>query len=100
MLLDHPEGVVLCIRAQPGAKRSAIVGPHGNALKVAVTAPPEDGRANKMLLELLGHRLHLNRSHLELLSGATSRNKRVLVRSVSRDELMRLIEASNPVKKS
>jgi uncharacterized protein len=91
MLQDHPEGTVLSIRVQPGAKRSAIVGLHGNALKVAVTAPPEDGRANKMLLALLSEHLDLNRSQFEFLSGATNRSKRMLVRGLGREELMRRI---------
>jgi uncharacterized protein (TIGR00251 family) len=100
MLQDHPEGVVLSIRAQPGAKRSAIVGLHGGALKVAVTAPPEDGRANKMLLELLRKRLNLKRSQIELVSGATNRDKQVLVRCLNGEELMRRIEDSMSAKKT
>jgi len=99
MLENHPEGVILSIRVQPGAKRSAIVGPHGHALKVAVTAPPEDGRANTMLMEALRERLDLRRSQLALVSGATNRNKRVLIRDLDRDELTRRIEASISVKK-
>jgi uncharacterized protein (TIGR00251 family) len=91
MLQDHPEGTIISIRLQPSAKRSAIVGPHGDALKIAVTAPPEDSRANKMLLQLLAEQLDLNRSQIELLSGATNRNKRVLVRSLYRQDLMRRI---------
>jgi len=99
MLQDHPEGTVLSIRVQPGAKRSAIVGLYGVALKVAVSAPPEDGRANKMLLELLSERLDLNRSQFELLSGAANRNKRVLVRGLGREELMQRIEVLISAKK-
>jgi uncharacterized protein (TIGR00251 family) len=91
MLQAYPEGVVINIRVQPGAKRSAIVGLRGDALKVAVTAPPEDGRANKMLLELLRDSLDVNRTQVALLSGAASRNKRVLVRGVVQEDLMRRI---------
>ena len=94
MLQDHPEGIVLSIRVQPGAKRSAIVGVHGDALKVAVTAPPEDGRANDAVLTLLREEFDLPRSQLVLLSGQTNRNQVVLVRGVSAEELRKLIRTN------
>ena len=50
---DHAEGCVLAVRAQPGARRAGVQGEQAGALKVAVTAPPEDGRANKALTDLL-----------------------------------------------
>ena len=59
---DHPEGCVLPVRAQPGARRPGIRGEKRNALEVAVTAPPEDGRANQALVEVLREALDLKRS--------------------------------------
>src|SRR5262245_23367040 len=86
-LADHPEGVVLPVRAQPGARKAGVLGEQAGALKVAVTAPPEDGRANKALAEALRTVLGLKRSQVELLSGATGRDKRFLIRGLSRGEL-------------
>lgn len=86
-LADHAEGVVLPVRAQPGARKAGILGEQAGSLKVAVTAPPEDGRANQALLELLREELGLKRSQVELLSGATSREKKFLVRGLTRAEL-------------
>lgn len=83
-LSDHAEGVVLPVRAQPGARKTGVLGEQAGALKVAVTAPPEDGRANKALLEALREVLGLKRSQIELLSGAASREKKFLLRGVSR----------------
>jgi uncharacterized protein (TIGR00251 family) len=100
MFQDHAEGIILNIRVQPGARRSAIAGLHGDALKIAVTAPPEDGRANKMVLELLRESLNLKRSQIELFSGATHRDKQVLIRGFGRDELTRRIQALTSAKKS
>jgi uncharacterized protein (TIGR00251 family) len=87
VLSDHAEGVVLPVRAQPGARKAGVLGEQAGALKVAVTAPPEDGRANKALTELLRELLGLKRSQIELLSGATGRDKRFLIRGLNKAEL-------------
>jgi uncharacterized protein (TIGR00251 family) len=91
VLSDHPEGVLLPVRAQPGARKAGVLGEQAGSLKVAVTAPPEDGRANKALLEVLREVLELKRSQIELASGETSREKKFLVRGVTREELAKRI---------
>jgi uncharacterized protein (TIGR00251 family) len=75
----RPDGVVLALHVQPGARRTAIVGPHGDRLKIAVASPPADGRANAALLEFLAEQLAVPRVAVTLLSGASSREKRVAV---------------------
>src|SRR5262245_48485607 len=84
---DHAEGSVLAVRAQPGAKKVGVLGEHAGALKVAVTAPPQDGRANQALTEALRELLGVRRSQVELLSGETSRDKRFLIRGISKADL-------------
>ena len=84
---DHAEGCVLPVRAQPGARKNGVVGEQAGALKVAVTAPPEDGRANKALAEALRAALGVNRSQVELVGGQTSRDKRFLIRGLTRADL-------------
>jgi uncharacterized protein (TIGR00251 family) len=86
-ITEHDEGCVLPVRAQPGARKAGVLGEQAGALKVAVTAPPEDGRANRALVELLREVLHVKRSQVELMSGETSRDKRFLVRGVTKAEL-------------
>src|SRR5262245_34352001 len=80
---EHAEGCVVPVRAQPGARRNGIVGEQAGSLKLAVTAPPDQGKANKALVELLCDLLDVKRAQVELLSGATSRDKRFLIRGVS-----------------
>jgi len=92
-ITPHPEGSTLAVRAQPGARRNAVVGEQPGALKVAVTAPPADGRANSALVEVLHDWLGVKRSQVELLSGATSRNKVFLVRGMTARELVAFINA-------
>ena len=68
-------------------RKAGVVGEQAGALKVAVTAPPEDGRANQALTELLRDWLGLKRSQVELASGATNRNKQFLIRGLTPDAL-------------
>jgi len=88
----HADGCLLAVRAQPGARKNLVVGEHGEALKVAVTAPPEDGRANEAIVELLRKWLGLKRSQVELFTGQRARDKQVLIRGVSPSELAAVLE--------
>ncbi len=90
---DHAEGCVLPVRAQPGARKAGVLGEQNGALKVAVTAPPEDGRANQALIEALREVLGLKRSQVELIGGHTARDKRFLIRGVTKAELERRLAA-------
>jgi uncharacterized protein len=88
----HAEGCLLAVRAQPGARKNAVIGEQADALKVAVTAPPEDGRANAAITELLHEWLGVKRSQVELVAGATNRNKQFLIRGMTAEELRAAIE--------
>ena len=90
---DHTDGCVLPVRAQPGARKTGVLGERNGALKVAVTAPPADGRANQALAEALREALSLKRSQVELIGGHTSRDKRFLIRGVAKAELERRVAA-------
>ncbi|MGH9282610.1 MAG: DUF167 domain-containing protein [Acidimicrobiales bacterium] len=84
---ESDESVILHVHVQPGAGRSAVVGRHGDALKVRVAAPPVEGRANEATEALLAEALGLERSDVELVSGATSRAKRYRLRGVDGAEI-------------
>ncbi len=86
-ITKHPEGSIVAVRAQPGARRNGIVGEQAGALKVAATAPPDKGRANAALIEILAESLGVKRSEVELVSGATSRAKKFLVRGMAPETL-------------
>ncbi len=81
----HKEGVTLLLHCQPGAKVSRVVGEHGERLKISLNAPAVDNKANEVLIAWLSDRLSVPRKQIELLSGHTSRQKRVLVRGVDVD---------------
>jgi uncharacterized protein (TIGR00251 family) len=84
---EHTEGVIVPVRAQPGARKNAVLGEQNGALKLAVTAPADQGKANKALLELLCDSLGLKRSQVELLKGDKSRDKRFLIRGLNLAEI-------------
>jgi uncharacterized protein (TIGR00251 family) len=85
----EPRPVRLRVRVVPGAKRAAIAGRHGEAWKVRVTAPPERGRANEAVVELLSRRLGLATRDVAVVAGASARDKVVELRGVSADEAER-----------
>ena len=93
---------VLAVHAQPGAGRSEVVGRYGDALKVRVAAPPDNGRANDAIARLLADRFDLAHSAVELVSGASGRSKRFKVSGVdaatARAVLERLVAGSGGVR--
>ena len=93
-LADHPEGVILPVKAQPGARTSGIRGEHGGMLKISVTQAAERGKANQALLQTVSQGLGLVRSQVELVGGTSSPQKRFLIRGISREELERRIAAA------
>ena len=78
-------GVILCIHAQPQARRTEVVGLHGDSLKVRVAAPALDNRANEALIAFVARRFGVTRRDVTLLSGEKSREKRLRVRSATAD---------------
>lgn len=70
---------LLRLYVQPRASRNALVGLHGDALKICLTSPPVDGKANKAALAFLAKSLQLPKAALVLASGHQSRNKTILI---------------------
>ncbi len=89
MLREVAGGVTLAVRAQPGAKKTAIVGVYGKdgaQLKIAVQAPPVEGRANEALVAFLAELFQIPKRSVELVNGNLSRSKAFLLRGVSLDK--------------
>jgi uncharacterized protein (TIGR00251 family) len=88
-LVATSDGVVLSLHCQPGAKASRVVGLHDERLKLQLQAPPLENRANEALVAWLADQLSLPRKQIEILSGHTSRQKRVLARGVTCEQVER-----------
>jgi uncharacterized protein (TIGR00251 family) len=86
-LRETAEGVTIAVRAQPGAKKTAIAGVYGEGasaqLKIAVHAPPIEGRANEALIAFLAGVFSVPRRDVTLLSGETNRSKVFLLRGIT-----------------
>jgi uncharacterized protein (TIGR00251 family) len=91
VLNDTPDGCTLQLRVHPGAKRNAITGIHDGALKVSLTTPPTDGRANEALIAFLAAELRLPRARVSLVQGLASRSKTVRITGLNAEEVRALL---------
>jgi hypothetical protein len=82
-----PGGCTLSVRVHPGAKRDAIDGIHGEALKISVATPPSDGRANAALIAFLAKRLGIPRTSIQFLAGIASRTKTLHITGMTAGEV-------------
>jgi hypothetical protein len=91
MIHPTPDGCTLTLRVHPGARHNAITGTHDGALKISLTTPPTDGRANEALIAFLAERLNLPRTRINLIQGQTSRSKTVRITGLSAPEAEALL---------
>ena len=84
---NSPAGVTFAVKVHPRAKKNAITGEVGDALKVALTAPPVDGKANDACIEFFAKLLKVSRSSVTIAAGLTSRNKVIRVAGLTAEEV-------------
>lgn len=96
MMLETADGVTLAVRAQPGARKTAITGIYGEGadaqLKIAVQSPPIEGRANQALIAFLAEHFNLPKSAVELISGELNRSKVFRLRGISLQTAQNLLK--------
>ncbi len=85
--------VTFQVKVHPRAKKDALTGVHGDALKLALTAPPVEGRANDAVVEFFADLLRLPRSSVTIAAGQTSRNKVVRITGITADALRQRLES-------
>ena len=84
---NSPNGVTLAVKVHPRANKNAITGEVGDVLRLALTAPPVDGKANDACIEFFAKLLNLPRSSVTIAAGQTSRNKVIRVTGLSAEEV-------------
>ena len=90
-LRESSDGVIFAVKVQPRAKKNAVTGEVGDALKVSLTAPPIDGKANAGCVEFFAKLLKVPRSSVTIASGQTSRGKVIRVSGLSTAEVRKRI---------
>ena len=95
-IVAHDDGSILPVVAQPGARREGLLGVRAGALRVAVTAPPDKGKANAAIQALLAAGLGCKAASIALISGATSRQKRFRIAGVAPEALRSRLAALIP----
>ena len=80
-------GVILSVRTLPGSSKNRVIGEYGGRLKLAVNAVPERGKANKAVIELLANALRIHASSIQIISGESSRDKRLMIKGLTLEDL-------------
>jgi len=89
-------GVTFAVKVHPRAKKNAIAGELGEALKVALTAPPVEGKANQACIEFFAKLLKVPRSSVSIAAGQSSRSKVIRVVGLSAEELQKRLNLGSP----
>ena len=94
---DIRGGASFAVKLHPRGRKNAITGEAGDSLKVTLTAPPVEGRANQACIEFFARLFRVARSSVAIVSGETGRNKVIQVSGLSAEEIrQRLAESSRP----
>ncbi len=91
---DMPAGATFAVKIHPRARKNAITGELGDALKLSLTAPPVEDRANEACIEFFANLLKVPRSSVTIASGDTSRRKIIRVEGLTAEELGKRLSTS------
>lgn len=94
-LSEIPDGVRFDVLAKPKASRNAVIGIHDGALKIAVTAAPERGKANKAIINMLSKQLKIPKNSIKIVSGETSSRKIIEINGVSSGVIKKLVKEND-----
>ncbi len=84
-------GIIVPVKVQPNASKDRLVGEHAEQLKIAVTVAPEKGKANKAVIKVLSKWLGVKNSDIQIISGETSRDKKVFIGNINEEGFNRVI---------
>ena len=93
---DNAGNVTFCVRIHPRARKDVITGEFGDALKVSLTAPPVNGRANEARIEFFAKLLKVSRSSISIAAGQSNRNKVIRVMGLSAEDVQKRLGFDRP----
>ncbi|MFO0975602.1 MAG: DUF167 domain-containing protein [Planctomycetaceae bacterium] len=99
--LDHlfqasSSGVILRVYVQPKARRAQIIGLHADRLKLAVTEPPDKGKANAAVIDLIAETFKVAPSRVSLVRGDTSRQKDIAIQGLAQNDAIAILRSCLP----
>lgn len=89
-MTSNPKRQVITVKIVPGSSRTEYAGLHGDMYKIKIAAPPEKGKANKMLINFLAGQFNIGKNDVQIQSGQTNRIKQVLLEGVSSQDVQTL----------
>jgi uncharacterized protein (TIGR00251 family) len=89
---DTAQGAQFALRVQPRARRNGFAGILGDAIKLAITAPPVDGKANQAVVEYLAGLFRVAKSSVVIVAGETGRNKQIAIRGITAEQVRRALD--------
>lgn len=89
---NQAASLIVAVKTMPGASRTKIMGEYNTALKIAVQAPPENGKANEMLITFLSKTLGINKQNIKILSGETSQLKKIQIIGIEKECFLQRIK--------
>jgi uncharacterized protein (TIGR00251 family) len=84
--------IIVKVKIVPGSSKNKIIGVYNHALKITITAPPAEGKANKKCIAYLAKYFDIAKSKIEIISGQTSKNKLIKIYDISQKEFLEKIE--------
>lgn len=94
-LTEIPDGVRFDVLAKPKASRNAVMGVHDGALKIAITAAPEKGKANKAIINMISKLLKIPKNSIKIVSGETTSRKKIEINGVSPGLINKLVKEND-----
>lgn len=91
---DTAKGITFAVKVHPRARKNAITGTAGDALKLALNAPPVDGKANQAVIEFFAELFAIPRSSITIASGETNRNKVIRISGVGAETIRQRLQQS------
>ncbi|MDR4506406.1 MAG: DUF167 domain-containing protein [Candidatus Scalindua sp.] len=91
---EKGDGIVIPVKVQPNSSQERIIGEYNKQLKVAVSVPPEKGKANRAIIKIIAKWLNRKISDVEIISGERSKEKEIFVSNIMKNDLDRLVAGS------
>ncbi len=88
---EMEDGIIIPAKIQPNSSKEQVMGEYAEKLKIAVTSPPEKGKANKAIVKVLAKWLNIKGSDIQIISGDKSKDKEIFIRNITEKDLYRLI---------